>query len=205
MDDHEPDPDWTARFFDCIQDVSSDDMQRLWAKLLSGEVERPGSTSLRTLDTLKNMTKIEAQIFSKLCNYVLDTGVCSVFNEGKYTEDIVELSHIYLVRVQDYGLLAFGQSRFNLSADMFFVYNDHILSVSGVPEKQVSFRIATLTTAGTELYRISSPQVNKDYLKAIARYLGSKQSQLSYARILRRLADGTVQYERAFKPVIYNA
>ena len=49
--DHEPDSDWTARFFDSVQDVSSHDMQRLWGKVLAGEVESPGRTSLRTLDT----------------------------------------------------------------------------------------------------------------------------------------------------------
>ncbi|MCY4652039.1 MAG: DUF2806 domain-containing protein, partial [Dehalococcoidia bacterium] len=27
VDDHEPDPDWAARFFDHVQDVSSEDMQ----------------------------------------------------------------------------------------------------------------------------------------------------------------------------------
>ena len=41
VDNHEPDPDWTARFFDCVQDVSSEDMQRIWAKILAGEVGKP--------------------------------------------------------------------------------------------------------------------------------------------------------------------
>ena len=50
---HEPDPDWTARFFDYAQDISSEDMQRIWAKILAGEVESPGRTSLRTLDTFE--------------------------------------------------------------------------------------------------------------------------------------------------------
>ena len=50
--DHEPDHDWTARFFNEIQDVSSGDMQTLWAKVLAGEVERPGSTSIKTLTHL---------------------------------------------------------------------------------------------------------------------------------------------------------
>ena len=31
VDDHEPDHDWTARFFDCVKDVSDEDMQNLWA------------------------------------------------------------------------------------------------------------------------------------------------------------------------------
>ena len=34
VQDHEVDHDWTARFFDDVQDVSSEDMQQLWAKIL---------------------------------------------------------------------------------------------------------------------------------------------------------------------------
>lgn len=70
--DHEPDHDWTARFFDCVQDVSSEHMQKLWGKVLSGEVESPGRTSLRTLETLRNMTQREAEVFERIAPYVID-------------------------------------------------------------------------------------------------------------------------------------
>ena len=70
--EHEPDPDWTARFFDCVQDVSSEEMRKLWTKLLSREVEEPGRASLRTLDILRNMTKRDAQIFASVCSFVID-------------------------------------------------------------------------------------------------------------------------------------
>ena len=58
--DHEPDPDWTSRFFNEVQDVSSEDMQKIWAKILAGEVESPGRTSLRSLDILRNLTQQDA-------------------------------------------------------------------------------------------------------------------------------------------------
>ena len=66
--DHQPDPDWTARFFDDIQDISSEEMQSLWAKVLAGEVERPGSTSIRTLSILKNLDQAAASLFGNLCS-----------------------------------------------------------------------------------------------------------------------------------------
>ena len=66
--DIEPDHDWTARFFNEAQDISSEEMQSLWAKVLSGEVEREGSTSIRTLGILKNLDKKTAQTFSNLCS-----------------------------------------------------------------------------------------------------------------------------------------
>ena len=65
VSDHEPDPDWAARFFNDIQDVSSEEMQSLWAKVLAGEVERPGSTSIRTLSILRNLDQTAARLFGK--------------------------------------------------------------------------------------------------------------------------------------------
>ena len=66
--DHEPDHDWTARFFNDVQDVSSEEMQQLWGKILAGEVESPGSTSLRTLSILKNLDQSTANTFQRLCS-----------------------------------------------------------------------------------------------------------------------------------------
>ncbi len=68
VDDHEPDHDWTARFFADVQDVSSEEMQVLWARVLAGEVERPGSTSIRTLGILKNLDQTTALLFRKFCS-----------------------------------------------------------------------------------------------------------------------------------------
>lgn len=66
--DDEPDHDWTARFFSHVQDVSSKEMQVLWARVLSGEVERSGSTSVRTLEILRNLDRSTAGLFRRLCS-----------------------------------------------------------------------------------------------------------------------------------------
>ncbi len=62
----EPDHDWTARFFREVQDVSSEEMRSLWARVLAGEIERSGSTSVRTLSVLKNLDQGTADLFRKL-------------------------------------------------------------------------------------------------------------------------------------------
>ena len=68
VQDHEVDHDWTARFFSDVQDVSSEEMQRLWAKVLAGEVERPGSTSLKAMSILKGLDRNTAILFITLCS-----------------------------------------------------------------------------------------------------------------------------------------
>ena len=68
VENKEPDHDWTARFFNNVQDVSSEEMRFLWAKVLAGEVERKGSTSIRTLEILKNLDQDTARLFRKFCS-----------------------------------------------------------------------------------------------------------------------------------------
>ena len=74
VQDHEPDHDWTARFFNEVQDVSSEEMRVLWARILAGEVERPGNTSIQTLSILRNMARRDAELFVKFCGFCWNIG-----------------------------------------------------------------------------------------------------------------------------------
>ena len=64
--DHEIDHDWTARFFNEIQDVSAAETQLLYARILAGEVERPGSTSIKALSILRDLDQSTAVLFGTL-------------------------------------------------------------------------------------------------------------------------------------------
>lgn len=65
------DVDWFTRFIECAQDVSDEEMRLLWAKILSGELSKPNSISIMSLETLRNMSKRDAETFHKLANYSL--------------------------------------------------------------------------------------------------------------------------------------
>ena len=44
-------------------------LQELWGKVLAGEIQQPGSYSLRTLDVLSAMTQKEAELFVEACKW----------------------------------------------------------------------------------------------------------------------------------------
>ena len=69
--DVEPDPNWTARFFNYVGDISTSDMQELWAKVLRGEVLKQGSTSVHALSILRNLDPATAQLFARFCRYCM--------------------------------------------------------------------------------------------------------------------------------------
>lgn len=58
----EPDPDWIERFLELAEDTSNSNIQKLWAKVLAGEVINPGSFSYKSLITLKHITPKEADV-----------------------------------------------------------------------------------------------------------------------------------------------
>jgi len=67
-EDGTPDHDWAVRFFACAQDVSSNEMQALWARVLATEVMRAGSTCIHTLSVLDRLDRATVSLFRKLCS-----------------------------------------------------------------------------------------------------------------------------------------
>lgn len=117
VEDHEPNHDWTARFFGDIQDVSNVEAQLLYARILAGEVERPGSTSMRTLAILKNLDRQTAILFG-----VLRSGCISVHHGHAQPVD---------ARVVALGGDAAQNAlrKFGLSFDNLNILNEHGLII----------------------------------------------------------------------------
>ena len=61
------DPDWFHAFTAMAENIYAAEMQELWGKILAVEVQRPGSFSLRTLETLTKLTQRDAELFSRAC------------------------------------------------------------------------------------------------------------------------------------------
>lgn len=121
-------PDWWARFVDCAQDVSDDEMRLLWAKLLSGELCKPDSISVMTLETLRNMSKRDAETFHKLTSYSLvdnEGGDPFIPNNGIFidedykTDEYYGISYDELLWMQELRLI-------NLNAGLQINFNKEV-------------------------------------------------------------------------------
>ena len=196
----EPDHDWTARFFDCVQDVSSEHMQKLWAKVLSGEVESPGRTSLRTLDTLRNMTQREAEVFERIAPYVIDNGF--VFCDRDFIEKHHSLRYPILLHLEECGLLNIAPGliytiTWGARTTMSLPYGggDLLISVGRDCGVKLDIPAFVLTTAGKELFRIVPSSVQHAYLSTFARFLHRKRCRLESAPTVSKLPGGKHQYD----------
>ena len=70
--------DWFIRFYEAVGNISNNEMQEIWAKILAGEINNPHSFSLKTIDALKNIGKEEAELFATICRS------CFVFGDGLF-------------------------------------------------------------------------------------------------------------------------
>ena len=167
------DEDWIVRFFNIVRDVSSEEMQFVWGKILAGEIKSPGAFSLRTLDVIRNISRNEAQTFQKITPFIIHGGGdCfipsnpSVYSKyGVVYEDIMLLDECGLINSD--RDLRFNIPVFNNSA---VVYNqNHVLLAENAAENsEVSFCVYSLTKAGRELLNILEYTSNDIYFDDFA-------------------------------------
>ena len=196
--DHEPDPDWTARYIDSVQDVSSEGLRKIWAKILAGEVESPGRTSLRTLETLRNMTKRDAVMFRNICDFVIRNDFVFYHDSMK---GIGALNYSNLLHLQDCGLINVGpnllkQFAWGPTEEILLTYHNGALMVTKNADSKKELKIPDilLTTAGKELSRFVQSTLDMEYLQAFSRFLKSENCQLFYLEGVVTLPDGRLVY-----------
>ena len=66
--------DWAANFSDKARTCSEPDVADLWAQLLAGEANKPGSYSRKTVNILADMSRGDAELFTNLCRFQMILG-----------------------------------------------------------------------------------------------------------------------------------
>lgn len=87
--------DWYMRFYDIVGNISDEEMQALWARILAGEIHRKGTYSLQLLDILKNFTQKQAELFNKVCSH------CFIFGDNVYIPNDDEYLQFANITYQD--------------------------------------------------------------------------------------------------------
>ena len=73
--------DWLNAFARIAEDKSSADLQKLFGKILAGEIRKPGSFSLRTLQFVATLSRDEAHRISDFYAYVLAGHIAPLPND----------------------------------------------------------------------------------------------------------------------------
>lgn len=197
-----PDTDWLTRFFDIAESVSDDELRNTWGKILSQEIQSPGSCSLRTLSTISNLSKKEAELFSSLGNYIFDS--CDRKFLLNSDDDIlgVDIHYGDITLLMECGLIKEnGDISFSYSSDksniekFAFIYQDLAIIIElGVGIDKLEIPIYELTTAGAEIYRIMNMEKDMTLLEKAANILRSPNIRFGYT-MFNYIKDGIVNID----------
>lgn len=104
--------DWITNFFDKCRIISDGEMQSLWAKVLSGEANSPGSFSKRTVNFLGSLDKADAHLFTSLCGFGWFIGEIAplILNVQDSIYDNKGINFKSLTHLDNIGLLSFNHS-----------------------------------------------------------------------------------------------
>jgi uncharacterized repeat protein (TIGR03899 family) len=187
--------DWSTRFFNIVEDVSDEEMQSLWGRILAGEVKQPHSYSLRTLELIKNLTKEEANVFMKVANLAItsisskDKFIFKGNNHELSTEfdidysDISQLVEIGLIQAGDFVNYQLLESP-NATQTPFTSGKFIILVNKKENIPTIQFPINLFTKTGNELLKLVTPNPPFTYLTKFAKAIKRENVEVKHALIL---------------------
>ena len=160
--------------------VDDEDRHVWWGRLVAGEIQQPGTFSLRTMTVMDTLSTAEARLFAKVCTYVwkssnpvliLPTDDSSLwkpsFDEGALLESVG------LVKFDSSGRFTWGITderiknliRQGQAVPLFMGFHEESFLVVSTKEKIASLRCGrlVLTDVGKEMYRLTTPDCDLTY------------------------------------------
>ena len=158
--------DWYANFFSKCRITSDAEMQDLWARILAGQANNPGTFSRKTVNLMADLDKRDAELFANLCRFVWRIGKSIMPLVFDTKADIY--NHYYINfgtigHLESLGLIHFsGLADFvmldlpkQVSAQYLGMHT--ILTLPNEKENKLSTGNVIFTQAGGELARVVNP------------------------------------------------
>ena len=186
---------WISNFLEGAGKTYDDNLKDYWAKLLAGEIRRPGSNSLRTLEVLKNISYEEAKLFEEMSGLVFVQDEMSfIFKDDKK----YGLNYYNLSKLQEAGLLQTGEgaiftikaSKMNTKYTFNSICGNKYITLTTEPDtKDIAVPVHLLTQAGCELCELTNHKDNMGYLKDFAAFVRKTNptASIQYADIIERI------------------
>ncbi len=160
--------DWVMNFFDKCRTTSDEDIQNLWARILAGEANNPGSFSRKTVNLMADLDKRDAEMFREFCRFVwmmngrarllvFDLSHQIYKEQGVNLDYSVHLETLGLVRVDSVGFITTDLPE---KTKVSYHGRQAVLTHQSNPEDKYTIKVGNLlfTQAGRELFSICTPE-----------------------------------------------
>lgn len=197
------DENWTSRFFNYAEDISNENMQEIWGRILAGEVKNPKSYSLRTLDLLRNLSTEEAEVFTKFGSFAIQqNNEAFLLNiEEEFFKEKYQLTFNERLLLEELGILAANEIKRTFrkttdqSIEIIFAIGDTIVIQNKLKNKpDQTLEILMFTNIGAELLQLISVKPKMDFIQLLATKLNRKNGSIKYADIIEKLPSRQIKY-----------
>lgn len=166
--DEPVDQDWLAACLDKCKDVSDVQVRELWARLLAGEVGRPGRFSRSTLAVLETLGPTDAAKFTHLCRYMWHDVAASYVpidgSDREYPASDIGLSFAEYLSLASLGLVQPGTTiRMTFRKGSTRVWHGEQEYLLGYGSETRGFAVLAVTRAGRELWHVAEAVVESAY------------------------------------------
>jgi hypothetical protein len=168
--------DWVTNFFDKSRIISDNEMQEIWAKVLAGEANAPGTYSKRTVNFLGDLDKSDAELFQNLCSFgwivgpftplIFDAAAEIYKKKGLNFNTLTHLDSIGLIQFQSFS--GFKRTGLPKTFAVFYCGKPLMLELPKEEKNDVPIGKVLLTKLGQELVTVcTAPGVDGfvDYVK----------------------------------------
>lgn len=168
-DDSDPnmiEDDWVTNFFDKSRIVSDTKMQDLWARVLAGESNSPGTYSKRTVNSLGDLDKKDAELFLALCSFgwifgnftplIFDPQATIYNDKGINFSTLSHLDSIGLIQFK--SLSGFDQQRLPKEFEVLYCGQPLTLQMENEKDNKLFIGKVLLTQVGIELSSVCQAQ-----------------------------------------------
>lgn len=154
---NELDDTWLNVFERYAEDASSADMQKLWGKVIAGQIKRPGKYSIRTLRFLSEVSQQDAILFERVAKHSFGKQI----PKSLAVPDNGDISH--LMTLEAAGLISNSTGvgvQLNLTCNdngiSFCVDGEIAVVYKSSSSKNISIPVISLTPLGVELLPLIS-------------------------------------------------
>lgn len=197
--------DWIIRFMNSVEDISNEEMQVLWAKILAGEIKQPQTYTLRTLDIIKNISIQEAHKFMELSKYMLLARDFIFIVNNKELRNEFGIRYEDILLMEECGLMSSSDLSITMKTNdqtPIVVSSKQVVGfINGVYSefKDIRWNIYSLTDSGKQLYNTINCLSDEKYairvLELLKQGFSSSEITISAHRIINVSSDMSIEYE----------
>ena len=152
--------DWMNRFLNIVEEISDKDLQDIWGRILAGEIKKPKSYSLRTLEVLRNMSKDEALLLMKASTFQVALDLISTESFALGLMEQISLEDIGVVCGEELVRTLTIPSSGTISFELNRKARINVYAPAGI---KIKFKGLQLTKAGKEIFTLIQEHDNDKF------------------------------------------